>query len=188
VTLTHASAREDSAHHCQTGRVLSPVSGSGPRGGSYGQARAPDRAALLVAAVIAVSPAAVGKKPTTLQLLDVAAPIDTFLDLGAPGPSTGDTEVFRDTLVWADDRSAAGKAEGKCTLIEFATRQFECTIVTTLAGGTITTEGIGVLAPDATSTAAVTGGTGEYEDAGGHATLVFHPGGGPSLVTFSLTG
>jgi hypothetical protein len=37
----------------------------------------------------------------TLQLLDVAAPIDSFVDLGAPGPSSGDVEVFRDSLVWA---------------------------------------------------------------------------------------
>jgi hypothetical protein len=102
---------------------------------------------LLIAAVIAISPAAAGNKPTTLRLLDVAAPIDTFLDEGTPGPSTGDVEVFRDTLVWADDQSPAGKAEGKCTLIELATRQFECTIVTTLTDGTITTEGIGMLAP-----------------------------------------
>jgi hypothetical protein len=145
-------------------------------------------AVLLIGAVIAISPAAAGKKPTTLRLLDVAAPIDVFIDEATPGPSTGDVEVFRDTLVWADDQAQAGKAEGKCTLIELATRQFECTIVTTLAGGTITTEGIGVLAPGATSTAAVTGGTGAYEDAGGHATLVFHPGGGPSPVTFTLTG
>jgi hypothetical protein len=34
----------------------------------------------------------------------------------------------------------------------------------------------------------VTGGTGAYENAGGHATLVFHPGGSPSPVTFMITG
>jgi hypothetical protein len=124
----------------------------------------------------------------TLNLQDVAAPINTFVDVGTPGPSVGDMEVFRDTLVWANDGSPAGKSEGRCTLIELSTHQFECAIVTTLQGGTITTEGIGVLAPGAMSTAAITGGTGVYENASGHATLVFHPGGGPSVVTLDLRG
>jgi hypothetical protein len=35
----------------------------------------------------------------TLHLLDVAAPIDSFVDLGAPGPTPGDLEIFHDT-VW----------------------------------------------------------------------------------------
>jgi hypothetical protein len=147
-------------------------------------------AALVGAALNTMSSAADDRNASTLRLLDVAAPIDTFIDLGTAGPSTGDVEVFRDTLVWAADRTPAGKAEGKCTLIEFSTRTFECTIVTTVnsgTNGTITTEGIGILAPGATSTAAVTGGTGAFEDASGHATLAFHPSGGPSPVTFTLT-
>jgi hypothetical protein len=142
---------------------------------------------IVLAVVGSVSGVAGAEKQRTLNLLDVAAPINTFIDVGTPGLSTGDMEVFRDTLVWAQDGSPAGKSEGRCTLIEVSTRQFECTIVTTLQEGTITTEGIGVLVPGATSTAAITGGTGGYENAGGHATLLFHPGGGPSVVTAVLT-
>jgi hypothetical protein len=143
---------------------------------------------VVVAVVGSASGVAGADTQNTLDLLDVAAPINTFVDVGTPGPSTGNMEVFRDTLGWAHDGSPAGKSEGRCTLIELSTHQFECTIVTTLQDGTLTTEGIGVLVPGAKSVAAITGGTGAYENAGGHATLVFHPGGGPSVVTFVLTG
>jgi hypothetical protein len=74
-----------------------------------------------VAALIAG--AAGAAKTETLDLLDVAAPIDTFVDEAPAGFSTGDAEVFRDSLVWAHDRRPAGKAEGRCTLIEVSTRQ-----------------------------------------------------------------
>src|SRR5262249_6429349 len=42
----------------------------------------------------------------------LAAPIDSFVDLGAPGPTTGDLEVCRDSLVGSDSGSAAGDADG----------------------------------------------------------------------------
>lgn len=145
--------------------------------------------AIVVAAIGALSSASADNSTTkTLKLLDVAAPIDTFVDEGTPGPSTGDVEVFRDTLVWAADGTSAGTAEGKCTLIDPSTAYFECTIVTTLGrGNTITSGSTAVLARGATSTGAITGGTGTYEDAGGHGTLQFHPDNGPSVVTFTIT-
>jgi hypothetical protein len=68
----------------------------------------------------------------TVQLLDMAAPIDSFIDLGDPGPTTGDVEVFRDTVVWARDSSPAGHADGHCTLIQPSTGEFQCSIVATL--------------------------------------------------------
>lgn len=143
---------------------------------------------LVIAAVIGSISVAGADNVRPLNLLDVASPINSFIHLGpGTGPSTGDVQVFRDTLVWSDDDSPAGTAEGRCTLIDPSAREFECTIVTTLQRGTITTEGVGVLAAGATSIAAITGGTGLYENAGGTATLVFHPNGGPSTVTFALT-
>jgi Allene oxide cyclase barrel like domain len=123
----------------------------------------------------------------TLQLLDVAAPIDSFLDLGAPGPSTGDVEVFRDSLVWTQDGSLAGHADGQCTLIEASTGQFLCSIVAALPGGTVTNEGVLTLVPGGSSTTAITGGTGDYESAGGHVTLTYHPQGRPSQITAVLS-
>jgi hypothetical protein len=144
--------------------------------------------AVLVAPVVALAGAA-GSDPRgheeTLRLVDTGATIDVFLDGGDPS-HTGDREVFRDTLVWAKDHSPAGKAEGHCTVIEASTATTTCTIVTTLQRGTLTTEGVGVFVPGATSTAAVTGGTGAYEGAKGHATFLFNPT-GESPVTFVLS-
>ncbi|WP_328522213.1 allene oxide cyclase barrel-like domain-containing protein [Kribbella sp. NBC_00359] len=119
-----------------------------------------------------------------LQLLDTGATIDVFLNGGDPS-HVGDREVFRDTLVSAKDHGPAGKADGHCTVIEPTTATTTCTIVTTLQRGTLTTEGIGTFVPGAQSTAAITGGTGAYEGATGHATFVVNPG-GESPISFSL--
>jgi hypothetical protein len=56
-----------------------------------------------------------------------------------------------------------------------------------LPGGTIINDGVLTLVPGATSTAAIIGGTGDYQSAGGHVTLTFHPGGGPSQITAVLS-
>ena len=138
-----------------------------------------------VAVLAGVASSAPVDHEETLRLLDTGATIDVFLDGGDPGHA-GDREVFRDTLVWARDHSPAGKAEGHCTVIEASTATTTCTIVTTLRHGTLTTEGVGVFVPGATSTAAVTGGTGAYEGAKGHATFLFNPA-GESPVTFVLS-
>jgi hypothetical protein len=140
--------------------------------------------ALAAAVTGSVTSAADDRGTRTLRLVDIGAPIDVFLS-GGDATHTGDREVFRDTLVWARDRSPAGRAEGHCTVIEAATATTTCTIVTTLRRGTLTTEGVGVFVPGTTSTAAVTGGTGAYESATGHATFAFNPG-GDSAVTFVL--
>jgi hypothetical protein len=127
-------------------------------------------------------------KTETLRLIDTGATIDVFL-AGGDANHTGDREVFRDTLIWSKDRSDAGKAEGHCTFIEASSATSTCTIVTTLGrgatAGTITTEGVAVFVPGASSTGAITGGTGAYESATGHATFGFNPS-GESAVTFTL--
>jgi hypothetical protein len=124
----------------------------------------------------------------TLRLIDTGATIDVVL-AGGDASHTGDREVFRDTLIWSKDRSAAGKAEGHCTFIDASTATSTCTIVTTLGqgpkAGTITTEGVGNFIPGQTSTGAITGGTGIYESATGHATFGFNPT-GESAVVFTL--
>ena len=71
-------------------------------------------------------------------------------------------------------------------MIEASTATTTCTIVTTLQQGTFTTEGVGVFLRGATSTAAITGGTGAYEGANGHATFLYNPT-GESPVTFVLS-
>ena len=141
-------------------------------------------AAAVAVAVIGSATSASGDGGSTLRLIDVGPSIDVFLGVGDPSHA-GDREVFRDMLVWAKNRAPAGKAEGHCTVIEAATGTTTCTIVTTLQNGTLTTEGIGTFVPGATSTAAITGGTGVYDGATGQATFVFNPG-GDGAVAFTL--
>jgi hypothetical protein len=152
--------------------------------------------ALAVLAVVVVVSSASGvayatsgtsttERPRVLHLLDVGPTIDTFLDNGVTGPSAGDVEIFRDTLVWAKDHSPAGYAEGHCTLVDAAAAETTCTIVTKLGRSTVTTEGIGTFVPGSTSTAGITGGTGDYDGASGHASFVYSPG-QDSAVVFTL--
>jgi hypothetical protein len=81
------------------------------------------------------------------------------------------------------------RREGHCTVIDASKRTSVCTIVTTLgqgaAAGTITTEGVGNFIPGQSITGAITGDTGKYESATGHATFGFNPD-GESAVTFTL--
>jgi hypothetical protein len=149
---------------------------------------------LLTAGIITV-PAAFGattdqrtEQRQVIHLLDVKPLIISLIhEGGSPGLSTGDVEVFSDSLTRPDNPSIqVGTGDGQCTLIDPTTGRWECTITTGLPGGTITANGIGVLVPGATSVAAITGGTGEFNGARGEATLVFHPNGGPSVVTFEL--
>jgi hypothetical protein len=81
-----------------------------------------------------------------------------------------------------------GTAEGRCNLTDPAQAHFECAIVTNLQGGSLTTEGILVNRTGATSTGAITGGTGTYAGALGEARLELGGPAGPHTVTFHFTG
>src|SRR4051812_32019324 len=75
-------------------------------------------AAVLVGAgsLLVAVPAAAGDHP--LRLTTIAAPDrNTDLDLGAPGPSAGDTQVFLDDL--QRDGETVGTSAGSCTLPMF---------------------------------------------------------------------
>jgi hypothetical protein len=122
-----------------------------------------------------------------LRVTTTATAINDFVDVDANGPSPGDVYVFvEDVFDTANTR--IGSAEGRCNLINPASGRFECTIVTTVTGGSITTDGILVNQPGATSTGAITGGTGRYAGAEGEATLVLGGPAGPHQVTFHFTG
>ena len=71
-------------------------------------------------------------------------------------------------------------------MINPTTARFGCTLVTSLSGGEVTTEGTLTLVPGTTSTGAVTGGTGPYRNARGEATLALSPLGGQHHATFTL--
>jgi hypothetical protein len=121
-----------------------------------------------------------------LRVTTTATAINNFVDIDANGPSPGDVYVFVED-VFDTTNANVGSAEGRCNLIDPALGRFECTIVTTVTGGSITTDGILVNQPGATSTGAITGGTGRYAGVKGEATLVLGGPAGPHQVTFHFT-
>jgi hypothetical protein len=138
-------------------------------------------AAVLLAgtgAALAVVPAA--SAGTTLRLTTVAVPDrNTDLDLGAPGPSPGDTQVFLDDV--QRDGRTIGTSGGSCTLTALSESRLAgaCTATLVLPRGQITAQGAfdedPAAGPDG-FTWAVTGGTGRYAGAGGEIVGVFRPG------------
>ena len=145
----------------------------------------PIRRTALAAAVLAGAgsllvavPAAAGDDP--LRLTTVAVPDRTTdLDLGEPGPSAGDTQVFLDDV--QRDGETVGTNAGSCTLTMFTEERLvgACTATLMLPEGTITTQGVFDEDPSAGPTGftwAVTGGTGRYTTARGEATGTFRPG------------
>ena len=143
------------------------------------------RGITLIAAVLAGAgsllvavPAAAGDDP--LRLTTIAVPDrNTDLDLGDPGPSAGDTQVFLDDV--QRDGETVGTNAGSCMLAVFTETRLAgtCTATLMLPEGTITTQGATDEDPSVGPTGfvwAVTGGTGRYAGAGGEVTGTFRPG------------
>jgi hypothetical protein len=142
--------------------------------------------AMILAVVLGVATAALGA-PKTIVLEARATAINDFVDVTGDGPSPGDIYVFKDELFDARNTSVkVGQAEGRCNLIDPAAGRFECTIVSSLQDGTITTDGILVNVPGATSVGSVTGGTGVYRGATGEGSLDLGPPEGPHTIRFVL--
>ncbi len=138
----------------------------------------------------AASPSAgTASNPSRIDIITKATAINNFVDIGPTGPSAGDLYVFSDDVFFArDPATKVGRADGRCTLIDPSAARFGCTIITSLPkDNTITTEGTLINVPKATSTGAVTGGTGDYRNARGEAVLNLGPPEGPHQVTFRLT-
>jgi len=84
-------------------------------------------------------------------------------------------------------RPDAGDWQGRgSVLVDPALGRFECTTVSTLPHGTITTDGVLVNVTGATSVGAVTGGTGIFRGAKGEADVILGEPQGPHQVTFRL--
>jgi hypothetical protein len=94
----------------------------------------------------------------------------TFLDLGEEGPSLGDQFIFHDVLRSGGER--VGHAGGACTITS-TTRgpqgESNCVVTLWLSGGQIATQGLVAppTEPPVAFTVAITGGTGQYEEATG---------------------
>jgi hypothetical protein len=127
---------------------------------------------------LAVLPSAAADQP--LRLATVAVPDrNTDLDLGEPGPSAGDTQVFLDDV--QRNHRTIGTSAGSCTIATISETRLvvACTATLTLPEGSLTVQGAGDEDPTVGPTGyvwAVTGGTGRYAAARGEVAGTFRPG------------
>jgi allene oxide cyclase-like protein len=130
------------------------------------------------ASALAVLPAAAADQP--LHLTTVAVPDrNTDLDLGDPGPSAGDTQVFLDDV--QRDGRTVGTSAGSCTVTTISESRLAaaCSATLLLPEGSLTTQGAFDEDPatgPAGYTWAVTGGTGSYAGAAGEVVGTFRAG------------
>ena len=110
---------------------------------------------------------------------------DTFLDLGAPGPSQGDEMVLHDLVFTPDGRTQVGYDGGSCVFFDLAKPEENCTVTYSLPGGEITTQFLN--SPPPAKTFAVTGGTGVYRNVRGQGELV-ELGNETATLSFDLIG
>ena len=126
----------------------------------------------------AVVPSATADQP--LRLASVAVPDrNTDLDLGEPGLSAGDAQVFLDDV--QRDGRTVGTSAGSCTITTISESRLavHCTATLTLPEGQLTSQGAGEEDPTVGPTGftwAVTGGTGRYAGAAGEVIGTFRPG------------
>jgi len=105
-------------------------------------------------------------------------PRNTDLDLGAPGLSVGDMQIFNDDLT--KDGQPFGTSIGQCVLtLSEPTRLInQCTATYLMADGTLAVRFINDQDPAAAPTkiaGPVVGGTGRYRGASGDLTATFQP-------------
>lgn len=148
-------------------------------------------ALVIVLAVGAISvsalPLGTAANPERIDFISRATAINNFVDVGPPGVSPGDIYVFVDDVFLSSAPTVrVGQALGRCTVIDPATARFGCAITTSLPGGQVMTDGTLVNAPGATSTGAITGGTGRFRNARGEGVLDLGPPEGPHTVTLRV--
>ncbi len=124
----------------------------------------------------------------TVRFVDrVDAAANTDIDLGTPGLSAGDQQVFLDRLFQHGHQvgTAAGAAE--IVAVSATTLHAQVTVTVDLPDGTLTTQGIftEVLAdgPPPTHQMAITGGTSTYRGASGECTATSINGTDNSAIT-----
>jgi hypothetical protein len=110
---------------------------------------------------------------------------DTFLDLGAPGPSQGDEMILHDLVFTPDGRTQVGYDGGSCVFFDVTKPEENCTVTFSLPGGNITTQFLN--SPPPAKTFAVTGGTGNYRNVRGQGKLV-ESGHETAILSFDLIG
>ena len=138
-------------------------------------------AVLVLAAVAVAGPSAAASDDEDTLEFDVAFSPLSYTDLGDAGFSAADVIVFHDRLL--RDGRQVGHEVGSCVLVD-ASGLANCTAVLTLDDrGTIAFAFEN--APPPEKTLAITGGSGDFSDAGGDGTLVEH-GDGTGTLTLSV--
>jgi hypothetical protein len=95
------------------------------------------------------------------------------IDVGKKGASLGDQLVFNESLRSRHSRDA-GELNGVCTVTQLHrdTGVVQCQVTVSLDDGDLTVQGVVELEEDR-ATLAVTGGTGDYDDASGEVDVRF---------------
>jgi hypothetical protein len=138
----------------------------------------------IVALALSAAGASAHDNGKTLQLTGKALGPPTLLDLGAPGPSTGDQQII--TMDVFKGAKRIGESHVVCTVVRAGVAQ--CDNVTSLPGGQLVATGLVTDAQEETSpfVQAITGGTGAYRNAHGQLT-VSEAGPQPATLTFELS-
>ena len=145
---------------------------------------------VLGGAVVSLRPASTSAAATSvatthLKFLVKFIGQDTFLDLGAPGPSQGDEFILHDLVFTPDGRTQVGHDGGSCVIFDVAKSEENCTVTYSLPGGEITVQFLN--SPPAAKPFAVTGGTGIYRNVRGQGELV-ELGNETATLSFDLIG
>lgn len=103
--------------------------------------------------------------PVSVTVVEHAT-TDKVIDVGKKGDSTGDILTFHNDVYDETNTTKVGTDQGQCTRMSPKEGTWECWWTTSLEGGQITIEGP-YLDDSNTVLAAVTGGTGVYENVRG---------------------
>jgi hypothetical protein len=120
--------------------------------------------------------------PVTITVVEHAT-TDKVIDVGKKGDSTGDILTFHNDVYDETDTTKVGTDQGQCTRMSPKDGTWECWWTVSLEGGQITIEGP-YLDDSNTVLAAVTGGTGVYENARGSMAAACH--GSECTLTYDL--
>jgi allene oxide cyclase len=122
--------------------------------------------AALVLGVAAVSIASSQKVTEPRRLVVVEhVDTDTVTDTGDEGDTAGDLLTFANPVYNAANTEQVGRDQGDCIRIDPKGGKWECRWITWVGGGALTVEGPFFDTKD--STMAITGGTGEFNNARG---------------------
>jgi hypothetical protein len=137
----------------------------------------------IVALALTAAGASAHENGKTFEVTGKVIAPPTMIDLGTPGPSTGDQQII--TMDVFKGAKQLGESHVVCVTVRAGIAQ--CDNVTHLPGGDIIATGLVTDAQEETSpfTQAITGGTGAYRNAHGELT-VSEAGPQPATLRFEI--